>query len=270
MGKISDRGMSPALEAIHQLTDQLPSITLALIDGVSLLNRVDTKYVLHERQLRTALESIGGHYHVLDIGGFRIGQYATTYFDTPDFAMFHSHHNGQRMRYKVRCRSYVDSCLYFFEVKTKTNRNRTVKNRTQIPAPLLSTAEVNPAWLPEHFPYDVRTLAPVMWNRFRRLTLVSLDAGERVTIDIDIQFGFGGRTFTREGLVVAEVKQRRFSSASPFGHELHLHHIQPQSFSKFCMGTAHLYPTLKQNRFKPLFLHLDQICPVRGTDAPRQ
>jgi hypothetical protein len=262
--------MSSALDAIHQLTDQLPSITLGLIDGVSLLNRVDTKYVLHERQLRMALEDVGAHYHVLDFNGFRIGRYATTYFDTPEFGMFHSHHNGERVRYKVRCRSYVDSCLYFFEVKAKTNRDRTVKNRVQIPAPLDSTAEVDPAWLPAQFPYDVRTLVPVMWNRFRRLTLVSLDAGERVTIDIDIQFGFGHRTFTRDGLVVAEVKQRKRSNASPFGREMHLRHIQPQSFSKFCMGTAYLYPTLKQNRFKPLFLHLDQICPVRGYDAPRQ
>ena len=256
--------MASVLDSIHELTDTLPSITLGLIDGVSLLNRVDTKYVLHEQQLRAVLAAVGSEYRVLDINGFRISRYATTYFDTADYAMFRSHHNGERVRYKVRCRGYMESRLYFFEVKAKTNRDRTVKNRVQIPAPLDRLDDVDPAWLPAQFPYDVRALTPMLWNRFRRLTLVSLDAGERVTVDIDIRFGFDGQVYTRDGLVVAEVKQRKFSNASPFGRELHLLHVRPQSFSKFCMGTAYLHPELKQNRFKPLFLHLDQICPVRG------
>jgi SPX domain protein involved in polyphosphate accumulation len=70
---------------------------------------------------------------VLEINGARLHHYQTLYFDTRDFALYSQHHNGQRARYKVRVREYLDSEMAFLEVKRKTNQNRTIKSRLQTP-----------------------------------------------------------------------------------------------------------------------------------------
>ncbi len=251
-------------DSIRDTIAQMTPVTLASIDGVSLLNRVDTKFVLHETQLLAALAAVADTYQVLEIDGARLGRYASTYFDTPDFAMYYSHHNGIRARYKVRCRTYVDSSLVFLEIKEKTNKERTLKTRIPLPEPVTSLAGIDTAWLPPCFPYDVHTLRPVLWNRFDRMTLVNLEESERVTIDVNLSFGENGVGYQREGLVVAEVKQPRFNLHSPFGQAMHRGHIRPTGFSKFCIAAAHLHNNLKHNRFKPLLLQLDRMHPLRG------
>ena len=167
------------IDSIRDTITRMTPVTLDSIDGVSLLNRVDTKFVLHETQLLTVLAAVADTYQVLEINGTRLGRYATTYFDTPDFAMYRSHHNGIRARYKVRCRTYIDSELVFLEVKEKTNKDRTLKTRIRLPEPIAPLADIDSAWFPLCFPYDVHTLRPVLWNRFHRMTLIHLEESER-------------------------------------------------------------------------------------------
>ena len=66
---------------------------------------------------------------MLDIDGRRVFGYESTYFDTPDCEQYRAHRQGRRRRYKVRSRSYVDTGLSMFEVKTKGLRGATVKHR---------------------------------------------------------------------------------------------------------------------------------------------
>jgi hypothetical protein len=108
-------------------------ISLSEMSGVALLNRTDTKFVLATGDLLAALEQLGDAYRVLDISGVRLHPYQTLYFDTADFALYNRHHAGAADRYKVRSRAYIESNLSFFEVKHKTNKKRTIKNRMQTP-----------------------------------------------------------------------------------------------------------------------------------------
>ena len=48
---------------------------------------------------------------------------------TETLLAYRQHAQGERRRFKIRCRRYVDSDLYFVEVKLKGTRGRTTKQR---------------------------------------------------------------------------------------------------------------------------------------------
>lgn len=252
--------MTNSLQQILSMIESMPSISLDEIRALSLLDRLDVKFILHERQLVQILERLRQQYHVFEINHVRPGRYYTTYFDTPDFALFHSHHNGLRVRHKVRWRWYIDSKLVFLEVKEKTNRDRTIKTRTILPAPVERLDELDTNWMPSSLTVSADALHPVVWNRFRRMTLADFDREERITIDIGIEFGRGEEVTSLPGLVIVEVKQRKFSLSSPIGRELHRLQLHPSHISKYCISMAMLYPELKHNRFRPILRRLQRIC----------
>ncbi len=61
--------------------------------------------------------------------GKRLNHYRTLYFDTPDFELYLLHVNGRADRYKVRSREYTDTHLSYLEVKHRTPKDRTIKER---------------------------------------------------------------------------------------------------------------------------------------------
>ncbi len=257
----------------HTITEQLrpllarpEPISLPQLSPLTLLDRTDTKFVVNTAQLEEVLAASIDQYKILEINGVRPGRYVTTYFDTPDFAMYFAHHNGDRYRYKLRCRSYLDSAMAFVEVKMKTNKERMVKFRRPVAQHLQSLDDFDRAWLPPSFPYQFENVRAVVWNRFRRFTLANFENQERLTVDLDIEFGSGPTTIQYQGLAVIEIKQTKYSMMrSPLASELHRLHVQPRSISKFCIAAAHFYPGFKTNHFKPLLLYLSRHFPLRGS-----
>lgn len=235
------------LEALLQRFDP---ITLAEMDRVRLMNRVDTKYVMGLSQLTRALAAVVGDYRVLEVGTIRLNQYQTVYFDTPDFALYHQHHNGLASRYKVRERKYVDTDLAFLEVKHKTNRGRTIKSRMQIPDVEMRFRGQATCFVDETTPLDDEDLEPKLWNEYLRMTLVSKRRDERLTLDIDLTFGWEGDWLTVPGIAIAEVKQPRFTQDSDFIRQMRRMGVRPTGFSKYCVGASLLYDDLKANNFK--------------------
>jgi hypothetical protein len=59
--------------------------------------------------------------------------------------------------------------------------------------------------------------------------------------------------------VIAEIKQARLGPRSPFTHQLKQIGVRPGGFSKYCIGSTLLNPTLKQNRFKPNLLQIASL-----------
>ena len=114
-------------EKVHLEEDEklLPSIqlftpvSLAGLDKVKLMNRVDSKYIFHRRHLDAVLAEISNDYTILEISEKRIFDYASLYFDTPNYALYLQHHNGKNNRVKLRYRQYMDTGDVFFEVKKK-------------------------------------------------------------------------------------------------------------------------------------------------------
>ena len=99
-------------------------VKLEEMDRVSLLDRMDTKYVINANDLGKFLLLLSDSYLILEIDGRRQFSYDTLYYDTSGADMFLSHVRGKLNRYKVRKRVYVESDLTFLEVKYKMAHNR--------------------------------------------------------------------------------------------------------------------------------------------------
>lgn len=244
------------------LLNRFEPITLAEMADVALQDRTDTKYLLHERELYSALSGLSDAYRVLDIEGLRLNRYRTLYFDTADFALFQRHHVGARERFKVRTRNYVDSQLSFLEVKHKISQNRTVKNRIQTPAFLTWLPPETGEFLNDYLPLTPDALEPKVWNEYTRITLVSTRRLERLTLDLDLRFTYGGRTVALPGLAIAEVKRDGLGHSghdSDFMRQMRVLRLRPTGFSKYCAGVAMLHEDVKHNNFKPKLRQVSKL-----------
>ena len=256
--------MSERVHQILEIAQAMAPISLKEIETLALMDRVDVKFILHENEFLCALEEVADEYHILEVDGVRASRYLTTYFDTPDFAMYQMHHNGARTRFKLRWRWYLDSSIIFLEVKEKNNRERTRKTRIPLTEPVTDLQTIDLTWLPERFAHDPATLTPTVWTRFRRLMLADIERGERITVDLDLQLGDAdGHIVALPGLVIVEIKQQKFSLASPMARQIHDIHRSPHHISKYCVAMATLYPGIKNNQFKPVIRRLESICDVR-------
>lgn len=248
-------------------------IGLRDMDAVQLLNRINTKFVLPMAELDRFLEGLRPHYRVLEVAERKYQTYQTLYLDTPEAGMYLMHHNGIARRVKVRKRWYIGSHLAFFEIKKRDNKKRTIKTRRRLPSSEESRSEFR-AWVEANCPYDAQTLLPRTWTKFHRVTLVDHGLSQRVTIDCGLSFKSaigeadtmlpsadeGWRSPQRE-LCVVEVK-RGGSVSRPVAMELlRSRKVEPQSFSKYCIGTALLSPELKQGCFRPLLRTLGDLRP---------
>ena len=251
----------------EDILSRFTPVSLAQMEDMALLRRIDTKYVLSKAQLYQALRHLTTAYHTLEVEGRRQQQYETLYFDTPDFALYRQHHDGWRSRYKVRSRVYADSGLAFLEVKHKTNQNITVKHRVQTPELVTKIGEWAEDFLYTCFPYPSTALTVRLQNAFRRITLVSTHDIERVTLDLGLRFAANGARLPLPGIAIAEVKQAAFSLRSEFVGQMRALGVRPLRFSKYCIGVAHLYDQVKANRFKLQQLYLDKLSNHRDTEG---
>lgn len=225
-------------------------IRLDEMGQVKLMNRTDTKYWFHIDHLQELLQIIKDDYFILKIDGQAKLPYATTYYDTVVNKMYGTHHNGKLNRYKVRRRSYVKSGISFLEVKFKSNKGRTIKNRVSTTfGELVFTPEEND-FLNQHIPYSCKDLAPSLINNFSRLTLVNKNFQERCTIDLDLGFKKDDKEVSLDNLVIVEIKSEGSASNSPLARALRNQRIKTSGFSKYCVGRTVTDPSLKRNAFK--------------------
>lgn len=229
-------------------------VSLDEMSQVKLMNRVDTKYVVPLRMLPVILQKAEGEYRVQEIDGKRIAEYDTLYYDTSSLDMYLKHHNKRLCRQKVRVRTYVDSALTFLEIKNKNNKGRTKKKRIPV------TRHTSPAdnvenvrnFMQRYCWYPQSELSPVLYTRFRRITLVNKAMTERLTIDLDLQWE-NVRTGVQCPLgdvAVMEIK-RDGNVPSPMVAILHGLRLLPLRISKYCMGVVYTEPDVKKNRFLP-------------------
>lgn len=261
--------VSPGLETALR---RFASISLEDMNSVSLMRRVDTKYIIDRTQLPRVLDAVRNHYAILEIDGRRAMRYCSQYFDTANRMFFNDHHNRQAKRAKVRIRSYVDSGLSFIEIKQKSVKGVTRKRRVRFPSPL-PDEELSPAarrFIDEVIdsqadPRSRRRIArgdelqPTIRNRFRRITLVDSNRGERVTVDWDLTSLFAYDCFEHENLVIIEVKQEGHDRHAPVMEVLKAIGARPIRVSKYCLGMICLCPELKANRFKNKLLRIDRF-----------
>ena len=245
-------------QQIAHIVNNLDPITLREMDGVSLMKRTDTKFVIHQKNLIEVLETIKNQYRVLEINGNRILTYSSLYFDTEDKKFYHDHHNGKVNRTKVRMRKYMESNICFLEIKQKDGKGKTTKSRIQIND---FETELSPKLVDfiDTTTSKKNNLKPIIWNKFNRITLVNKQAKERLTIDLGLQFKMSSSSKKFKNLVIIEVKQERFDRTSPVVKSLKEKGINPYSMSKYCIGMTNIYPKLKYNHFKRKILKINKI-----------
>jgi hypothetical protein len=244
---------------IQPVIARFEPISLAETMSVALLDRMETKYLMRVSELCAALAALTDCYRALEIDQVRLNQYQTLYFDTSDFALYRQHHNGFGSRYKVRARKYVESNLAFFEIKHKTNRDRTVKSRLSIPDILPEIRFQLDEFIDEHTPFHADALEPKLWNDYTRVTLVSKHRQERLTLDINVSFHWQGVSCSLPGIAVAEVKQDHRSQQSDFIQQMKQLGVRPAGFSKYTAGVYSLYSGIKINNFKPQIQRVQKL-----------
>lgn len=236
-----------------------PPISLDEMNSVKLLDRMDRKYTFPSYRLNGILKRLLTNYKILEIDELRFARYETHYFDTPEYEMYTKHHNKKLNRYKVRFRTYLDSGLHFFEVKFKTNKGRTIKKRVLLPQNHYDIIDDAELLLNKRSPYKKEQLQESIQVFYSRITLVSNDLKERVTIDTGLSYKLGDKMISFPNMIIAEVKQDK-SGASNFIHLMNELRIKDISISKYCLGIASLATNVKTNNFKIKLLHVKKLC----------
>ncbi len=243
---------------LSQLLNAYSPISLTEMDSVKLMDRTDTKFIFNLKHLPQVLTLAQQHYKVFEIHNTRISNYKTLYYDTVDFELYNKHHTGKLNRYKVRHRTYVDSNLGFLEVKYKNNKGKTFKSRIKEKNVLLNWNTESETFLNLKTPYLPINLVPTLWVNYSRITLVSVESKERLTLDLNLEFIKNDNKQQLQTLVIAEVKQEK-AKGSPFINIMKTMHIRQGSISKYCMAMAYTNPTIKTNRFKAKLLNIKKI-----------
>ena len=248
------------MQPIEEIVQTFEPISLAQMESVKLMNRIDTKYAVPRWVLPAILEAAKADYYAQEIDGKRIATYDTMYYDTESLDMYVRHHDRQLVRQKIRVRQYVDSDLTFLEIKRKNNKGRTSKKRISVPGFDINADTFGEGkrslWSVKDFiaaksRYEWSEITPHLWTKFHRITLVNKAKTERLTIDMDLIWDnvVSGEQKTFEELVIVELK-RDGNVPSKMTHIMLDHRIHPLKISKYCIGTALTTPDIKKNRFK--------------------
>jgi len=248
------------------LVDHLMPVTLQEMNRVQLMDRADTKYVMHIAGLPAVLREAENQYNVLEVSGNRNRRYETHYFDSADYGLYRMHHNGKARRYKLRIRRYVDTDQTFYELKSRNHKRRTVKTRVQVDGGKLQCDILAP--FQSFCPKEIGRLDHILNSltvHFDRLTLVHKEKPERITIDTGLVWNTGSSCRSLLNLCIVEVKQPRDSS-SPFSRIMQQNRIFPLRISKYCLGMILHHQDLKKNNFKPRMLRLQKILNSYKTD----
>lgn len=232
---------------IEEVLRPFAPITLEEMNGVELLDRIDTKYVFGQALLPALLHLLRPDYRVLEVNGQRGTSYRTLYYDTPTYRHFNDHQSDSFLRSKVRYREYMGSGLCFLEVKRKTGSGRTTKIRQRVE----SIPQVMPA---EHLTFVQNACGAnephtsQIWNSFRRITFVHRLRQERLTIDCGVSFEREGVQAMLGPVCIAELKQPEGVDGSPFTGIMEDLGQRPTGMSKYCVGLLKLVPCMRSTR----------------------
>ena len=239
-------------------------ISLEEMSSVSLMNRIDTKYVSTVDKLLKVLDEAGIYgYKVLEIEGQRLLGYESAYYDTEDLLMFTAHRNSKLFRKKVRVRTYKSGSGTYLEIKRKNNHGRTKKKRISIPSEYMLNLHDAPGaeeFLQKYTEWTLKDLIPETTTDFDRITIVNPEMTERVTIDLNLHFyNFrSGKSADLGPLVIYEVKQGG-QKRSAFKDIMLKHRIFPFKISKYCIAVSLTDPSARIGRFKKKIRHIRKL-----------
>ena len=226
--------------------------------SMSFLERIDTKYLVHVKDLASIIEELEKDYFVLNIKDIRLFNYDNVYMDTKALDFYYAHERGDEVRVKVRTRNYVDSNLCFFEYKHKEGK-LIRKFRYQEDPSLFGVMDQEA----KHFFQSIYgslmeggtklDLMPMMKTTYKRFTLCSKHGDERITIDLDLSFtdpnNPKSKVIELPHVAIIESKASSVNSRSAkvmkkFGVK------KAGGCSKYCLGVIYFDMVTSKKRFK--------------------
>ncbi len=248
------------IKVLENIVSKFDSVSLEDLDKLQLINRHDTKFLFSSDIVPDLLMSLSKNYNLLEVNTKRIFNYENVYFDTEDLKLFTSHHNGKLNRYKVRYRHYCEVDKYFFELKFKSNKKKTFKDR--FPKEGFET-HINGGAdliLEQKAHLNADELFQSLKVIYKRITLVNKYNAEKVTIDTDIKFLANSKFVHLPALAIAEIKHEKRSKHTDFHRFMQTKHIHPHSLSKYCLGILLTNDDVKYNSFKSKLRIINRIC----------
>jgi len=235
------------------LLQDFNTIDINKLESVSLNNRTETKYLIPIQDLLSFLESVESTHRILEINDKRTQTYETYYYDTSGLKMYVAHHNKKANRYKIRTRQYIESNLFFLEIKNKSNKGKTIKKRLKLSSGSIEHNQKAIDFISEKSPFVQSELSAVLANTFQRITLVDNALTERLTIDVDLkawEVKNNKNSIHLSNIAIIELKRDANSVADTHKKLLELR-IKPMGFSKYAMASSLLFSDkIKINNFK--------------------
>jgi hypothetical protein len=265
----SELGVQPAFnppaasseDAIQAAASVVRPIGLEdLVESAELLTRVDRKYFVPADKFRLLIDELSSAFRVLEIDGQRTFDYESVYFDTPDLLTYRAHLQRRRRRFKTRTRTYLDSGLCMFEVKTVGHRGNTVKDRIKHPvndrAVLTTEARAFLAQtLDRAYGQPVpKGLQPMLINLYRRTTFASPAEGSRLTCDVSLSC-HTNRASINDADTHVLVETKSSNGSGEADQILRRLGIRPTPVSKYCIGIAALHPEVPANPWHATLAH---------------
>lgn len=245
----------------------LDPIGLHEIGDADLMSRLDQKYLIRKEWIPELIERCKKDYRILEVEGKRVTTYSNQFIDNADLTSFDEHIRGRKIRFKARIRNYGSNGLSFLEIKQKTVHGRTLKAR--IPrspdsawnAPLSDDEQ---RFLDEHYGYLNGQVLP-LHSTFNRMTLVSTERKERITLDTDLVYFKDDESQNLGSLAIMEVKQERINRFSPILRALRKFRFstpplgRKTSLSKYIVGTLLLNRNLEPRAYRSAIKRIEHL-----------
>lgn len=226
--------------------------------SVSFLKRIDTKYLVHVKDLPSIIEELEKDYFVLDIKGTRLFKYDNIYMDSDSLDFYYAHERGDDVRVKVRTRYYVDSDLCFFEYKHKEG-DLVRKFRYQEDPSLFGKMDPEATRFFTNLYSSLMEgseklkISPKMRTEYKRFTLCSKANDERITIDLDLSFSDPNDPQSTKielpHLAIIEAKaSQRNSRSSELMKKFDIN--KASGCSKYCLGLIYFDRVTSHDKFK--------------------
>lgn len=242
-----------------------------LVRARKLLERNDTKFLVPSSLATWILARVIGDYKIVHRRGSPISPYRTDYYDTTDLRCFFDHVHGKHPRFKVRIRRYLDGKC-FFEVKTKQSCGSTRKYRLRRTNADMAMSIHERDLVRTKTGLDVSDLRRSVGVNYLRLTLVSPNTDERVTVDLNVTLRVGAQQICFPNVAIFEAKQRALDAKTPIVRALASHGIRPSGASKYCSAMALADDSLAIGYAAQMLERLEQADErnernIRGSDA---
>ena len=245
---------TPAERAVAAAAAMVAPIGLKELNALAeLQTRVDRKYFVPAELFHQLIARLADEMQVLEIDGRRTFGYESFYFDTPQLSTYRAHLQRRRQRFKARTRTYTDTGLCMFEVKTKSPRGETVKSR--VPHPQQFRAELTDEALAhlsttlcKAYHQDAPAgMRPTLVTTYRRTTFVTRSGDARLTCDTGLDFLDLENEVRDTGTHVLVESKSAGQGGSVADRFLRQLGVRPVSVSKYAVAVAALHPELPSN-----------------------